>query len=121
MGADAGAVVAFDPQGSVIGCAVVGAADFDGRAVMFLQHLVVEPRWRGRGVGAVTLGLLHQMLPFAGLVATVGNCAAEDARFYQHAGFTVFQPGEPLELPVGAPVRLVVSNAHYPCWMVRSW
>ncbi len=117
----AGAVVARDAKQGIIGAVVVGAADFAGQVVALLQHLVVDPTWRGHGLGVVTLGMAHQL--FDGMqkpTMYAGSCARPDARFYQRAGFTVLQPGEHLVFR-GNPFPVQNSNQYYPCWFYRTW
>ncbi|SOD72896.1 acetyltransferase (GNAT) family protein [Jatrophihabitans sp. GAS493] len=118
------AVVAHDNEGAMIGALVLAGATFEQGMALTVRHLVVEPAWRGRGVGAVTLGLFAQLLgPDADAVAmTFGACGpGKAARFYQHAGFTVLDPGEPFKFPLGKRGLLVNENEHYPCWFFRLW
>ncbi len=117
-----GGVVARDSDGKVIGAVVAGAARFDdGQVVTFVRHLVVDPAWRGKGVGVVTLGVLHQLFSAEDQpVVFVGNCAPQDAKFYQRSGYTVLQPGEQLILPVGTPIAIGLSSQPYPCWFFRT-
>lgn len=117
-----GAFIALDPEERTIGTLVAGAAQFGGDIGLFVSYVVVEPGWRGRGVGTVLLGMLPKMLGGRGEpTLTVGSCALDGARFYQRAGFTVLDPGEPLPFPLGDGAWLANRNANYPCWFHRPW
>ena len=87
---------------------------------MSLDHLAVDEGWRGRGLGFVTLQLGDRVPMPSKPVCQFGNIARDQARFFQRAGFTVFQPGEALQLP-GASVALSSSSEPYPCMMYRTW
>ena len=118
---DCGALVAADTDGNMVGALVAGGAEFTGKITLFVLYVAVEPDWRGRGVGTVLLGTLPQMLgERRGPALTVGSCAQEGARFYQRAGFTVLDPGEPLPFPLGG-AWLANRNANHPCWFHRPW
>lgn len=119
-----GAVLTLDRDDSLIGALVMGAADFQGRLAVMVRYLAVSPDWRRRGVGAVSLGLLRQLLGTdADMIRlTFGSCAAgRAARFYQHAGFTVLDPGTPLPFPLGSQALLGSMSSRYPCWFYRTW
>lgn len=125
---DSGGIVAVTGVGDIIAVLVVAAFTAGGQVVAIIRQVVVDPSWRGRGVGTVALGLVPQMLERHGgrPAATIGNCAPLAARFYQRAGFTVLQPGELLDLslvlglPYQQPLPAGLSTRHYPCWMVRT-
>jgi GNAT superfamily N-acetyltransferase len=125
--AESGGVVAFTEADGIIGAMVIGAmgngAATAENTIAFVQHIVVEPAWRGCGVGVVTLGMADQVFRSQPVPAKhfIGCCAPEAARWYQRAGYTVLQPGEILVLPGEQPVPTVVTNEHYPCWFFRSW
>lgn len=115
-----GAVLAEDHDQQVIGVLALEAADIEGVPIAMINAVVTLPEHRGRGIGTVLLGVMDQLLiPQVGsapeLVA--GNCAPEDARFYQRAGFTVLQPGEVLPFGRGVQVR---EESEYPCWFYRG-
>src|SRR5512143_2680335 len=70
--------------------AVGFSLEFGGRSA-FLDELYVEPAWRGRGIGAIALGLLQEAsreLGARSLALEVGldNPGAE--RLYRREGFT---------------------------------
>ncbi|WP_216871020.1 GNAT family N-acetyltransferase [Modestobacter excelsi] len=111
-----GGVAACDPDGQVIAGLVAAGAQFDSNVVIFIRHLVVDPAWRGQGVGVVALGVLPQLKRAA---LYVGNCAANAARFYQRAGYTVLDPGQPLPFPFGKQAVLQLTNDQYPCWFYK--
>ena len=118
------ALLARDVDGNTVGAIVVATEREGHRIVLAVRHLVVEPVWRGRGVGAVSLGLFAQMVgEEAGqVVLTYGACGVgKAARFYQHAGFTVLAPGQPLKHPFSGQAMIVNNNEHYPCWFYRTW
>ena len=118
---DSGGVVAIGPDQAIIAVLIAAGMKVHGRLIGFIRHLVVANDWRGLGVGAVTLGVAHQVFPVdQEPFMYIGGCAARSARFYQRVGYTVLQPGEPLLLP-GAASALAPSNVHYPCWMYREW
>ena len=117
---DAGGLVAVDGADVVIGALVVNAADFNSQIAVFVRFLVVEPTWRGRGVGVVMVGMIPQILGGQPSV-TVGNCAARDARFYQRAGFSVLDSGQRLPFPLGNQALMSNTSTSQPCWFFREW
>lgn len=74
-------------EGRVVGTGrIVG----DGGVYFYLQDVVVEPAWQGRGVGRLLVGALLDWLrehapaeAFVGLMAAAGK-----ASFYEPYGFT---------------------------------
>ena len=125
METGAGAVVAIDANEDIIGAAVVMMVDFDGNVAALIQHLVVLPEWRGRGVGEVTLGVVQQLpgrvlAPGRAVSLFWGHCHPSAARFYQRAGYTVLQEGERFPVPFAPDVEIALSNPSYPCWFYRQ-
>ncbi|HEY5262032.1 MAG TPA: GNAT family N-acetyltransferase [Solirubrobacteraceae bacterium] len=118
-------IAARDKSEAVIGGGVMMLVRFKGLGtVMLLRLLVVEPEWRGRGVGVVTLGTLTQAaIEHAGQAPdlSLGNCSEDDAGFYQRAGFSVLEPGQDLPFPVAGGALLRLRSDSYPCWMCRPW
>jgi GNAT superfamily N-acetyltransferase len=85
--------------------------------VLILTNLVVEPSWRGKGVGVVLLGVIPQLLQTS---LTFGTCAPDTAAFHQRAGFTVLDPGEPFPFPFSKQATIITnSNPTYTCWFYR--
>jgi GNAT superfamily N-acetyltransferase len=114
-------VVTRDAEGQLIGALVAGALSFEAdKVVLLVRHLVVEPSWRGRGVGVVQLGVLPQVLGRQPDLV-IGNCEQDAAGFYQRAGFTVLEPGVPLPFPFGRQPMVQLTNEHYPCWFFRTY
>ena len=117
-----GALVALDEHNNLIGAMVVDVASTDTEINTFIHHLVVEPSWRGRGVGVVLLGMVDQIIarhvPAEGRpVSYYGQCAPKDARFYQKAGYGVLQPQHQL-IVMGTRIQLPNDSPH-PCWFLR--
>ena len=87
---------------------------------------MTRPDWRGRGVGYVLMGLLPELVEnLAGNVdstRTIGNCAPEQAEYYQRLGFRVEQPGHQLDLIrfTGA-MGALPDDAEQPCWFHRDY
>jgi GNAT superfamily N-acetyltransferase len=120
-----GIVVAVDANDDLLGAAVIQAGDFQGNLWGFLTGMAVDPSARGRGIGVVLLGILHQLSPdgrtFEGFL---GGCAPDHAKYYHRAGFTVLQPHEPLPFaPAGLDnaANLMNMNDDYPCQMFRKY
>jgi GNAT superfamily N-acetyltransferase len=119
-----GWVAAHDKAGAVIAGLVANAIEVDSDIVASVRHLVVDPAWRGQGVGVVTLGMLPQLLQRAGVrqpSMTIGGCAPNHARFFQRAGFTVLDSGEALPFPFVSPMDIYTPDEFYPCWFFRRW
>lgn len=113
-----GTVVAFDPDGEVIGALVLTGADFDGKCVMFLDAISVAPEWRGKGIGTVLLLAAQQLLP-AKVFFAAGHCDPSLAGFFAQAGYTVLHPGENLILPIGDDPGLFDVGAEH-AWFYRQ-
>jgi GNAT superfamily N-acetyltransferase len=111
-----GGVAALDAQGRVIAGLVIAGAQFNTDVVIFIRHLVVDPVWRGQGVGVVTIGVLPQV---HNATFYMGNCAVNAARFYQRSGFTVLDPGQPLPFLFGKQTMMQLTNEHYPCFFYK--
>lgn len=111
---DASGVIAIDKTGAAVGCAVASATRFSEDYNVTIQHLVVAPEHRGRGIGFVLLeGIDALAQRLLGPVRFTGYCAAEHARFYQRAGYDVLQPGERLLMGPRVWMELVASNPAY--------
>lgn len=84
---------AFGEDGTLAGMARVLS---DGVSDAFIQDVVVDPQFRGRGIGAELVTRLVAMLTergadWIGLVATPGN-----AEFYERLGFRVLEGFTPM-------------------------
>lgn len=113
---DSGGVVAIGPDQVIIAVLIAAGMKMQGGLLGFIRHLVVADNWRGQGVGAVTLGVAHQVFPVdQEPFMYIGECAARSARFYQRVGYTVLQPGEPLLLPGAASARPQTSTIRAGC------
>lgn len=123
VGAEEGGVVARDAEGRLVGALVVAGVSFEDqeKVTLIIRHLVVEPDWRGRGVGVVQLGVLPQLLGGRRPDLIIGNCTEESAGFYQRAGFDVLEAGVPLPFPFGRQAMVQLSNQEYPCWFFRTY
>lgn len=116
-----GLLVTRDRDRNIVAAAIIGAGGFTGGTVVCVQDLVVDPEWRGLGVGTVTLGVVDQLMEGlvdqAKPVVYYGGCKAEAARFYQRCGYSVLQAGEALTIPF-LPSAIAVANPDYPCAFV---
>lgn len=125
MDKDSGAIVVEAPDGAIVAALVVGLSSFGNDLVAIVRYLAVDPAWRGRGIGTVTLGVLPQLISQAANERvpnmTIGNCEPAAASYYQRAGFSVTQPGELISLPYGNQAALSLTNEHYPCWIFRQF
>jgi GNAT superfamily N-acetyltransferase len=111
-------VVATHPRHGLLGVIVCTGADFAGMATMFIDAIVVIPRWRGKGLGSVLLLTAQQLLPQTVSFAA-GHCEPSVARFFAQAGYTVLSPGTHLLLPTGDnPGKVSVGTEH--CWFYRQ-
>lgn len=120
-----GGIVARDSEGKLIGALLMNAVSFDsprGPAVLVtIRSLAVDPEWRGRGVGVVTLGMADRPVSSLGPAFYMGNCAETDARFYQRLGYTVLQSGADLPLDLGPHgMTIAIDNPNYPCCFFRE-
>lgn len=120
---DAGMLLAFDANQQVISVAVCGLGVFDnGESLMLtINHLVVEPRSRGKGLGTVMVGMVSQLVPpaakqHASRILINGICATNGRTLYQNAGFTVLPVNTPLLIPFAGGKRIANSNTRYPHW-----
>ncbi|MDR6912946.1 GNAT superfamily N-acetyltransferase [Rhodococcus fascians] len=115
-----GVLVSVDRDESVLGVLVASAEQYARGNVLYVQHLVVVPEARGRGVGTVSLGMVEQLLPGTPLAMIWGQCEPSATGFYERAGFTVLAPGEPFPfLMSDSPSVIVNSNPTYNCWFYR--
>lgn len=116
-----GVVATVQDVDDPIGALVAGAVKYGQWTQVLVQYLVVDPAWRGTGVGVVLLGMIGQKVePFPGAKVFVGGCAKEEARFYQHSGYDVYEPGHKLDVPY-LPVPLTMpDDALFPCWFVKG-
>lgn len=94
-------VLAIDDN-RVVGCArIVG----DGALYFYVQDMLVDREYRGRGIGTRLMReLLAWLRQHAGQGAFIGLMAAQDAEaFYRRFGFEERPEGRAgMELPVGA-------------------
>lgn len=122
-----GVIGSLSKEEELLGVLVVALAEFDGSSVAFIRGLAVEEGHQGRGIGTVLLGLIDQMTDKdAGgrkLAGVVGSCAVDEDAFYQKAGYTVLQPGQPMPWLYGAQAgtRLENSNPTHDCWFYREY
>lgn len=124
---ESGFLVALDTSQQIIGCTVVGLGVDDHKVLMMkLTSLVVVPEWRGKGLGTVLVGMLHQViqnLPGVDLTTSpliiYGSCSVEGKVFYRRAGFDVLEPGQPLMVPFGNMGIMHNQNVEYPCWFSK--
>lgn len=120
-----GGIVARDSEGTLIGALLMSAVSFDSprgpAALVTIRSLAVDPAWRGRGVGVVTLGMADRPVSSLGPAFYLGNCAEADAKFYQRLGYTVLQPGANLPLDLGPEgMRVAINNPDYPCCFFKE-
>lgn len=117
-----GVMVARDRDQSIIGVLVARAVQNPQASALYVQHLVVVPEARGRGIGVVMLGIVEQLLPAGTPTPTTiwGQCEARAKRWYEKAGFTVLAPQDRMRIPLSdPPVYMVNSNPTYSCWFYR--
>ncbi|MCA4135482.1 GNAT family N-acetyltransferase [Arthrobacter sp. M4] len=120
-----GGILAHDPGGKLIGALLMNGMSFDGpqgpQLMASIRSVVVDPGWRGRGVGVVTLGMADRPFHPQRPSFYLGNCAEADARFYQRLGYTVLQPGAEFPLPLGAEtIKVNITNPDYPCFFFQE-
>lgn len=112
-----GVAAAVDRRGDVIGTVVVTAVDIAGKAVMLIDAVSVRPEWQRKGIGAVLLLSVQQIIPEAVYFAA-GHCAPEVAGFFAEMGFTVLAEGTPLLIPSSSePEPVGLSPGHV--WFYR--
>lgn len=114
------AVLALDADQQLVAAVVVGAMVFEEQLSVAVAHLAVAPQWRGQGLGLVTLQLAERVDLPKRPTFFFANVAADQARFFRAAGYTVTQPGQAIIVP-GAPVRLASSSDVFPCMAYRGW
>ncbi|MGD7708130.1 GNAT family N-acetyltransferase [Microlunatus sp. Y2014] len=119
---DAGVAIARQ-GGQVIGGVVSHVMAFGDDMVVHLQHLVVSPEWRRRGVGTVLLGLTPQIVERAAGEGAdrdavfYGQCAPGSATWLHRSGYVVLQPGQPIVLC--DQMIAVPDDAAQRCWFAR--
>ncbi|WP_082965402.1 GNAT family N-acetyltransferase [Gordonia sp. 852002-51296_SCH5728562-b] len=113
-----GCAVALAQDGTIAGCLVMGLGQVGDDFLAIIQHLVVDPEFRGRGIGTVLLGIAPQLVRQFNGGATahwLGQCEESMRSFYAAAGFTALQPDEPISLPF-AKGLVGNGNPEYNCW-----
>lgn len=120
-----GVAAVVDSKKNVVGGAVVGLVEFEGSLVAGVQHVVIEESHRGRGLGVVLVGVLHQLVAPAvsgRSVFWLGQCKPTQATFYSRSGFTVLDPGQPAPRVPGTTKvpSFVNGNDVYTCWFYRQ-
>lgn len=123
---ETGLMYAVDHDDALIGCLAVSAARFNASIQAAIRAVVVDPAWRGHGVGTALLGMVEQLVSqSADLVpdAVIGTCPETEAPFYQRSGFTVLAPGSALPSEIAGVGRgglLVNTGQKTPCWFYRE-
>ena len=113
-----GCVVALTADGSVAGCLVMALGQAGDDYLTIIQHLVVNPEFRSRGIGTVLLGVAPQVVRRYSRDSAsywLGQCEESMRSFYMAAGFTALRPGEPIALPF-AKGLLGNGSPEYNCW-----
>lgn len=117
-----GTLVAIDASGTVVAALMFVAWAVEGEPpTATLTALAVHPSQRRRGLGLALMGALPRyMQQRIGRAPgfTHGTCSPDAARFYQRAGCTVLQPGEPLPF---LDTDLINPDEGYPCHFTRDW
>jgi len=114
-----GVVVAQHPTEGVIGGAMVEAAAFGDRKVIWISSIAVLEKWRGQGLGTVLVNMAGS-LAGEGREFVAGHCEPNVAAFFTRTGFTVLKDGIGLLLPFKMETPHVLGGLKDEVWFYRQ-
>lgn len=99
-----GVALALDPQGGIVGVAVITVMGHEGHAVIWVDAVAIAEQWRHQGLGSMLLNTASKLVP-ADVEFIAGHCSPDVAPFFAQAGFTALRPDVNLLVPLAGGPR----------------